>query len=261
MEKIISLQNIKIKDIMRLSRSNERKEKELTVIEGYREISMAFNAGFQIMEIYYSTEVNLHPQAFSIIDNIPNKFEVSRKVFEKIAYREHSDGLIAIAKPKYLSLDNLKLSDDPIILILEAVEKPGNLGAILRTTDAAGIDAVIICDPQTDLFNPNVIRSSLGCIFTNQVVACSNTDTLDFLIKRKIKSYAASLNTTYFYQNTDFTIPCAIIMGSESNGLTDFWLNNADQRIKIPMMGKVDSLNVSVSSAILVFEAKRQRGF
>ena len=261
MEKITSLQNSRIKDIIHLSKPRERKEKNLMVVEGFREITMAYHAGIQLKEVYYSPEVNLHPQAQSIIDNIPLKFEVSKPVFEKIAYREHSDGLIALGVPKYLSLNDLKLRSNPLLLVLESVEKPGNLGALLRTADAAAIDAILVCDPQTDLFNPNVIRSSLGCIFSKQVVACSTHDALDFLHQKNIKSFAAALTAKKFYHQTDFTQSCAIVMGTESTGLTDAWLTGADEQIKIPMNGKVDSLNVSTSAAILVFEAKRQRNF
>ena len=144
---------------------------------------------------------------------------------------------------------------------MEAVEKPGNLGAILRTADAAPADAVIVCDPHTDIYNPNVVRSSIGCLFTVQTAVCSNQEALDFLKKKNIHAYAAELNAAEFYQNVDFSHPSAIIMGTEADGLSSFWLKHADSRIKIPMRGKIDSLNVSVSTAILTFEAMRQRDF
>lgn len=261
MEKIISLKNKRIREIILLAKPGERRAKNLIVIEGYREIAMAYHAGVQLKEIYYSTEVNLHPEAYSIINTIPQKFEISRQIFEKIAYRDHSDGLIAIAATQYLTLKDITLTQNPLILIMESVEKPGNLGAVLRTADAAAIDALLICDPQTDLFNPNVIRSSLGCIFTRQVVVCSTSDAIGFLKQKNIKCFAAAVNASIYYQDTDFTIPCAIVMGSESSGLSEDWLKHADQQIKIPMNGMVDSLNVSTSAAILIFEAKRQRGF
>lgn len=261
MEKITSTANYRIKEILNLFRPKERHLKNLIVIEGFREINMAYNAGFKFKEIFYATEFNIHPQAISIINKISKKTEVSLKVFEKIAYREGSDGLIAIAEPKYLTLDNIKLSANPLILILESVEKPGNLGALLRTADAANLDALLICDPQTDLFNPNVIRSSLGCIFTNQVAVCTTTDAIKFLKQMNIKSFAATLTASEYYHNTDFNMPTAIIMGSESNGLSDQWLKEAGLQIKIPMMGMADSLNVSVSAAIIIYEALRQRYF
>jgi TrmH family RNA methyltransferase len=261
MEKITSTANSRIKEILSLARSRERHVKNLIVIEGFREINMAYNAGFTLTEIYYTTEVNLHPQAFSIINKISAKTEVSRKVFEKIAYRENSDGLIALAEPKYYTTDDITISANPLLLILESVEKPGNLGALLRTADAAKLDALLICDPQTDLYNPNVIRSSLGCIFTKQVVVCSTADAIKFLKRMKITSYAAALTASGYYHNADFTKPSAIIMGSESDGLSKQWLENADKQIKIPMLGIADSLNVSASAAVIIYEAMRQRNF
>ena len=234
------------------------------MVEGFREITLTLNSGFEIKELYFSREVHLHPGSdglFRQLQQTVKLTEVSKAVFEKIAYRDHSDGLIALVAPKYPKLDDLILSTNPILLVLESIEKPGNLGAILRTADAAALDAIIVCDPKTDIYNPNVIRSSLGCIFTKQVLTCTSLDAIAFLRKRGIKSYAAALTASLPYHETDFICPCAIVMGSEANGLTDTWLDNADEKIKIPMFGKVDSLNVSTSAAILVFEAKRQRGF
>jgi RNA methyltransferase, TrmH family len=264
MEKITSLQNTRIKNIVHLAKAKERKEQNMIVVEGFREISMALSSGYDIVELYYSQEVNLHPGAHILFTKLSSKcqlLEVSKAAFEKIAYRENSDGLIALVTPRYLKPQDLKLSDNPLILVLESVEKPGNLGAILRTADAAAIDAIIVCDPQTDIFNPNVIRSSLGCIFSQQVAVCTNTEALTFLRDKGIRSYAAALTAKQFYHETDFAKPSAIIMGTEADGLTDAWLTGADAQVKIPMCGKADSLNVSTSAAILVFEAKRQRGF
>ena len=261
MEKITSLQNPRIKNLIHLSKSRERKAQKLMIIEGYREITMAQNFGYEIREVYYSSEVSLHANADVLLSKIPIKHEVSKAVFEKIAYREHSDGLIALGVPKYLSLDTLKLSSDPLVLVIESVEKPGNLGALLRTADAAAIDAVLVCDLQTDIFNPNVIRSSLGCIFSQKVVTCNTTEAIKYLRENNIKSYAAALTATEFYHDADFKKGCAIVMGTEADGLSNDWLTGADQQIKIPMQGKVDSLNVSTSAAVLIFEVKRQRGF
>jgi TrmH family RNA methyltransferase len=263
-EKIISLQNPRIKNIVRLSKVRERKDQHLFVAEGFREITMAFQSGFEIKELYFSKETNLHEGTWVFINQLPKStvvIEVGKAVFEKIAYRENSDGLLALVVPKYLSLPDLKLTPNPLILVLESVEKPGNLGAILRTADAAALDAIIVCDPQTDIYNPNVIRSSLGCIFTKQVATCTTKEAMDYLQKNGIKSFAAALTATKFYHETDFDGPCAIVMGTEADGLTQTWLKGADTQIKIPMGGKVDSLNVSTSAAILVLEAKRQRGF
>lgn len=263
MEKITSLQNPGIKNIVKLAKSKERKEQNLFLIEGARELSLAMTADYEIYSVYICPELFRKTDYPDVLDSIgDNKlFEVSEAVFEKIAYREGSDGLLTLARPNNHTLNNLKLSENPFIIILESVEKPGNLGAILRTADAAQADAVVICDPATDLYNPNAIRSSVGCLFTVQTAVCSSREALDFLRDKKIKSFAAELQASQWYQDTDFSIPSAIIMGTEADGLTDFWLTNADARIKIPMRGKIDSLNVSVSTAVLTFEAMRQRGF
>jgi TrmH family RNA methyltransferase len=263
MEKITSLQNPRIKNIVKLAKSKERKEQNLFLIEGARELSLAMTANYEINSIYVCPELFRKTDYPDILNSIGENrlFEVSEVVFEKIAYRESSDGLLTLAGQKNHTLNDLKLSENPFIIILEAVEKPGNLGAILRTADAAQADAVIICDPATDLYNPNAIRSSVGCLFTVQTAICSSPEALNFLQQKKIKSFAAELQASRWYQDTDFSIPSAIIMGTEADGLTDFWLANADARIKIPMRGKIDSLNVSVSTAVLTFEAMRQRGF
>ena len=234
------------------------------IVEGFREITMALNNGYVIREFYFTKEINLNPGFEQLIKNSSiSRFatEVTKEVFEKIAYRENSDGLLALFEPRFLSLGEIKLHPTPLVLILESVEKPGNLGAMLRTADAAALDAIIVCDQQTDIFNPNVIRSSLGCVFSQQIVACTTQEALTFLLNKKITSYAAALTATSYYHETDFTKSCAIVMGTEADGLSNTWLTKADAQIKIPMLGKVDSLNVSTSAAILIFEAKRQRGF
>ena len=263
MEKISSLQNPKIKNIARLSKNKERKEQGLFIIEGARELSLALMADYRIDSVFICPELFAKTDYPDVLGNIPeNKiYEVNEAVFDKIAYREGSDGLLTLAKPKDHTLNNLELSDNPFIIILEAVEKPGNLGAILRTADAARVDAVIVCDPATDLYNPNAVRSSVGCLFTVQTAVCSSQEALGYLKLNNIKSFAAELQASQWYQDTDFTTPSAIVMGTEADGLTNFWLDYADARIKIPMRGKIDSLNVSVSTAVITFEAMRQRGF
>ena len=264
MELITSLQNSRIKNIQKLSaKSRERKEQGLFIIEGARELSLALSGEYALNSVFICTELfekTDYPEVLSAIS--PDiLYEVSEAVFQKIAYREGSDGLLALAKPKSHTLSDLKLKENPFIIVLEAVEKPGNLGAILRTADAAQADAVIVCDPLTDIYNPNVIRSSVGCLFTVPVAVCTNIEALTYLQTRHIRSFAAELTAAQWYQDTDFIASSAIIMGTEADGLTDFWLTHADQRIKIPMRGAIDSLNVSVSTAILTFEAMRQRGF
>ncbi len=262
-EKITSLQNPKVKNIVKLAKNKERKEQGLFIIEGARELSLALASGYEIDSVYICAGLFQKTGYPDVLNSIPDdrRYEVSEAVFEKIAYREGSDGLLTLAKPRSHTLSGLKLSDNPFIIILEAVEKPGNLGAILRSADAAKVDAVIVCDPATDLYNPNAVRSSIGCLFTVQTAVCSSQEAVDFLRKRNIKSFAAELQASQWYQCTDFTSPAAIVMGTEADGLSDFWLQNADARIKIPMRGKIDSLNVSVSTAVITFEAMRQRGF
>lgn len=259
-ELISSLQNPRIKNLRKLSeKSSERRQQGLFVIEGLREIRLAREAGIPFRTVFYCEKLT-DPAALSLFD--PEcLLPVSAGVFERIAYRGNSDGLIVLAEYSPLSLTDLKLSANPFLIILEAVEKPGNLGAILRTADAAGADAVIICDPQTDTCNPNVIRSSLGSVFTTQVVAASTEETLACLKEKGIKSYAAALTASRYYHETDLTIPCAVVMGAEATGLSDKWLEGATAQIKIPMLGKIDSLNVSASCAIITFEAMRQRNF
>jgi RNA methyltransferase, TrmH family len=262
-EKLTSTQNPRIKNLVLLQRSRERRLQSRIIIEGYREISLAIAAGFTIKELYVCRQFDTENHLDSIWQNVGqrNIFEISSEVFEKLAYREASDGLIAVAEPKFLKLEEIKLSEYPLILVLEAVEKPGNLGAILRTADAAQVDAVIICDPMSDLYNPNTIRSSIGCVFTNQVVACGNSEAIAWLQKKSITSYAAALTATDYYHETDLSGPVALVVGTEATGLSSNWLDAADHQIKIPMLGRIDSLNVSVSAAVLVFEARRQRGF
>ena len=255
-EFISSLQNPKIKNIVRLQeKSSERNSQNTIVIEGARELGLAVNAGYKINQLYICSDIGASSDTFEA----KTYFDVSREVFSKIAYRENSDGYIALLEPKYTKLADLKFKNAPFIIVLESVEKPGNLGAILRTADAANIDAIIVCDPRTDIYNPNVIRSSVGCIFTVPIVLSTNEETLEFFHNNNIKNYAAALTANAFYTDVNFKESAAIVMGTEATGLSDFWLTKSDLQIKIPMLGKIDSLNVSTSTAILTFEALRQR--
>lgn len=263
MDKITSLQNPKIKNIVKLSKAKERREQNLFLLEGARELSLATSAGYEVDSVYVCSDLFAKSDYPHVLDDLPEYKinEVSSQVFEKIAYREGSDGLIALLKPKSHSIQELNGFENPFIIVLESVEKPGNLGAILRTADAARVDAVIICDPLTDVYNPNTIRSSVGCVFTVPTVVCTSLEALNWLKSKSITTYAAELQAADWYQDEDYRKQSAIIMGTEADGLTSFWLNNADRRIKIPMRGKIDSLNVSVSTAVITFEAMRQRGF
>lgn len=262
---ISSHQNPLIKDLLLLQeKPRERKVRDLTVVEGLREVRQALAAGHSATAFFFCKEIIGEPDLSMLISQAGagcELNEITREVFGKLAYREDSGGIIALVRPNRMNLKQLDPGPSPLLLVLETVEKPGNLGAILRTADAAGLTGVIVCDPQTDIFNPNVIRSSLGCIFTLPVVTCTTDEVIEWLATKKIRSFGTALTAKKNYCDCDFRQPSAIIMGSEASGLSDKWLTGADELIRIPMMGKVDSMNVSASAAIVVFEALRQRGF
>lgn len=201
------------------------------------------------------------PELQTIVKNDQLLIPVHENVFSKLAYRESTGGIIALAEQKQNRLEDLRLADNPLLLVMEGVEKPGNLGAVLRTADAAGIDAVIVCDPLTDFYNPNVIRSSVGCVFTNQVASASSADTIQWLQSKEISLLCTYLKASRPYHEVDYTRPSAIVMGTESTGLSQQWIENSNENIIIPMQGKVDSMNVSTAAAVVIFEAARQRGF
>ena len=258
---ITSLQNRHVKNIVKLlSNARERRLQNRFVIEGVRELSMALAGGYEFHSLYVCDELidRVGEGLLCKLGDVPVE-KVSADVFRKMAYREESDGIIAESSCRHLSLDGLYLSANPLVIVLEAIEKPGNLGAVLRTADAAGVDAIIVCDPKTDIYNPNTIRSGIGCVFTQRIVVCNSEEARQWLKKKSIRIFAAALTASECYHNADFTQPAAIVLGSEADGLTDFWLGNADQHVKIPMHGHIDSLNVSVSAAIMTFEAMRQR--
>ncbi|MCA4899542.1 MAG: TrmH family RNA methyltransferase [Bacteroidota bacterium] len=256
---ITSTQNPKVKSLMQLEKPRERRKQQLFLIEGAREVRLALEAGYKIGNIFYCEEIVAKKElGFDLTDNklvIP----VSREVFQKIAVREDSGGVLAVAEMKPHGLSQIRLSKNPLVLILEAVEKPGNLGAILRTADAAGVDAVIICDPQTDFYNPNVIRSSVGCVFTTQIAAATSDETIKWLNQHNISIYCTYLAASKVYHQVDYKQASAIVLGTESIGLSDIWVKNATANIIIPMHGKIDSMNVSNAAAVVVFEALRQR--
>ena len=258
--KISSLQNTKVKQLVALQqKSSERRKQGVFVVEGIRELQHCLNAGYTINSIFFCPELTDTGALSSLLSESITSYEVSPEVYEKIAYRGSTEGVIATVQSKQLALKDLHLSKQPLLIVLESVEKPGNLGAILRSADAAGADAVIICDPLTDLYNPNLIRSSIGAIFSVPCIACSSDDCINFLKQNNINILTAQLQDSKLYYDTDMTCGTAIIMGTESTGLTDVWRKAADAHIRIPMLGQLDSLNVSVSAAILLFEAVRQR--
>lgn len=261
---ITSLQNQKVKNLVALQqKAAMRRKSGLFVVEGVREIGHCADAGFVAETLYCCPQLFAgNEEAKRIVENIPADkcYEVTPQVYAKIAYREHTEGIIAVVKEKRLTLEALPLSESPLIVVLESVEKPGNLGAVLRSADAAKADAVIVCDPLTDIYNPNIIRSSIGAVFTVCCVACSSEECISFLKSKGIQILTAQLQDSNLYYDTDMRRPTAIVMGTEDKGLTQPWRDAADAHIRIPMLGRLDSLNVSVSAAILLFEAVRQRG-
>ena len=254
---ISSPQNPKVKRLMALQqKSSARREDSLFVVEGLREVERCIEAGYELDSLFCCPSLM---QGSLAVRDEASTFEVSPEVYARIAYRGTTEGVIAIVRMRHLTLESLRLPKDPLLVVLESVEKPGNLGAVLRTADAARVDAVIVCDPLTDLYNPNLIRSSLGAFFTVPCVACSSAECIDFLRQRGVQILSAQLQDSSLYYDTDMRRATAIVMGTESTGLSPQWRQVADAHIRIPMLGRVDSLNVSVSAAILVFEAVRQR--
>ena len=297
-ESVTSAQNRKVKTLLALQeKARLRKEMGLFVVEGRRELGHCIRAGFEIDTLFYCPEIagcsgiHLPETSFgpppsklgsppltmprvarfpgsespnldmlqTIFEKAGQIVEVPRELYEKIAYRGGTEGMIAEVKVKERTLEGLEMREKPLVMVLEGVEKPGNIGAVLRSADAAGADAVLICDPLTDLYNPNLIRASIGAVFTVQVVCCSSEEAIKWLKDNKINIYTAQLQDSSWYYDTDMTGGTAIVVGTEATGLTDGWRKAADGHIRIPMLGELDSLNASVSAAILLFEAVRQR--
>lgn len=262
-KQISSVQNSWVKSLVVLTdKSKARKQTQTFIVEGRREISLAIEGGYEIQQLVYYKDIL--PEGFIPEDVKAQEYiEVSKEVYGKIAYRSSTEGVLAVVKEKALTLESLKFeTETPLILVAEAPEKPGNIGAMLRTADAANVDAVLIANPKTDMYNPNIIRSSVGCLFTNQVVTGSTSEIVTYLKEKKITTYTAALKEdSEYYHDQNFTNATAIIVGTEAVGLSDEWLDNADKKIIIPMLGEIDSMNVSVAAGILIYEAKRQRKF
>jgi len=257
---ITSLQNPRIKHIVKLrDDKKQRKQDGLMLVEGYDEIQLALSAGHNPQTLLTSPEL----ASRQLTGPFAEILVVTKPVFEKMSYRDNPDGWLAVFPIPNTALEVLdsgsKLSDIPLIIIAESIEKPGNLGAILRTADATHVDAVLLCDPRVDLWNPNVVRASRGTVFSVPVVECDNASALEWLKSRMMRVLAASPAAAVSYSDVDMTQAVAIAVGTENEGLSDFWLQNADVKVKIPMLGKVNSLNVSVSTALIIYEAVRQR--
>lgn len=285
-ETITSAQNRKVKELLTLvEKSKARSAAGLFVVEGQRELGHCLDAGFIPETLFICGEVMAvqnnavnGAKTGHLTENIEGKdgldaliakaealnprlgvVQIPAFLYEKVAYRGSTEGIIAEVHSVPRSLENLRLGERPLVMVLESVEKPGNLGAVLRSADAAGADAVIVCDPLTDIWNPNLIRSSVGAVFSVPVAVCTSADAIAFLKKRGIRILTAQLQDSEWYYDTDMTGATALVMGTESTGLTQAWRDSADAHIKIPMLGRLDSLNVSVSAAVLLYEAVRQR--
>ncbi|PKH52103.1 rRNA methyltransferase [Tenacibaculum sp. Bg11-29] len=263
MKQISSIQNPFIKDLLKLQdKSRERKKKGLFLVEGQREISLVIKGNYQIETLLFVANMFSDESLKELTKHTENCIEITKEIYQKIAYRDTTEGVIAVVKAKNFGLDAIKFNTNtPLVLVLEAIEKPGNIGAMLRTADAANVDAVFIANPKTDLFNPNIVRSSVGCLFTNQIGIGSSEEIIDFLQKNNINIYSATLQNSNEYHKNDYTQPTSLVVGTEATGLTQVWRDKATQNINIPMQGQIDSMNVSVAAAILTFEAKRQREF
>ncbi len=262
-ERITSLQNPRVKRLVRLRERRARDEEGRFLVEGYREVRRALEKGVRPEEVYFSPDWFLGSNEPALLEQARQAgaqlFELSKEAFAKVAYRERPDGLLAVAPQWKRTLDELALGAAPFLLVCESIEKPGNLGTILRSADAAGCDALILCDAVTDLFNPNVVRASTGVIFSVPVVV-SDTATVHAWLKAKgIRTAATTPHTDNLYTRTDLRGPLAVVMGSEQYGLSEFWMKEADVLVRIPMAGQADSLNVAMATIITLFEAVRQR--
>lgn len=264
MLKITSVQNARIKDVVRLRDRRPRQEANRFLIEGYRELKRAVDAGHPIETVYYCPEFFLGSNERDLLFHTKaESVEVTEEVFAKISYRDRPDGLLAVAPQTHRTLSDLETllssKKNPFIVVAESIEKPGNLGTILRSCDAAGVDAVIVCDPTTDIHNPNVVRSSVGTLFTIPVIEASAEETLSFLKKKKIAIVAATPHADTEFTKADLTSPVAIAVGTEQYGLTKEWIERADIQVKIPMFGIADSLNVASATTLVLYEVVRQR--
>lgn len=262
MKQISSAQNPLVKLAASLHKPRERRKQGLFAVEGLREIRLAILNGYSVHTLLFCEgDLQQQPEALLGLPALPDAAlaALSRPVFDSLVYRQGVPNALALCVLEDRPLEQIRLRPDPLLLVLESVEKPGNLGAMLRTADAAGADAVIVADPLTDLENPNVIRSSLGARFTVQVAAAPAPEVIAWLRSRQIRIFASSLQASEWHDRCDFRPASALVMGPEAEGLSGIWYEAADARIKIPMLGQVDSMNVSASAAVLLYEAVRQR--
>jgi TrmH family RNA methyltransferase len=260
---ITSTSNPAFKELVLLAQRRKRRSIGLSLFEGIKELDMAIEGGYKIIKLFYCQELidDKDILAYKEKSNASICQPVTLKLFEKISYRGGTGGVISVFEARIKEPMEIELPLKPLVLVIESVEKPGNLGAMLRTSDAAAVDMVILCDPKTDIFNPNVIRSSLGTVFTNSIVQMPSREAIVWLKGRDIPIFSTSPDNGQLYSRADYSRGAAIVVGAESTGLSDSWLNREMQKINIPMLGKIDSMNVSVSAAIILYEARKQMGF
>ena len=253
---ITSIQNPKVKHIVKLRDDKRQRQRDgLMIVEGFDELTLALKSGLIPQTLLTAPELARQTIEFSAAEELT----VSRRVFEKISYRDNPDGWLGIFSIPRFQLDDVKLSEPPLVIVAQSIEKPGNLGAILRTADAAGVDLVAVCDPRVDLWNPNVVRASRGTLFTAPSVEAESQTVMAWLRSKQILIVAATPAAESLYTEVDLRGPLAIAVGTEDIGLTGYWMSNADLKVRIPMVGNVNSLNVSIATALITYEAVRQR--
>ena len=261
---VTSLQNPRVKHAVRLRERKAREREGQMLVEGYEELALALEAGVRVETLFVCPELYGDPARERLAQEAEGRgaelIEVTRPVFEKISYREGPDGWLALAPSIRRRLDELQLGPAPLLVVAEAIEKPGNLGAILRSADAAGVDGLVVCDPTTDLSNPNVVRSSKGTLFSVPVAEARGEEALRWLRERGIAIVAATPQAEARYTDVDMRGPVAIAVGTEKEGLSPAWIEGADLAVRIPMRGRVNSLNVATATSLLLYEAVRQRG-
>ncbi len=262
---ITSLQNPRVKRLLRLRKRSERENENVVMIEGYRELLRALDAGWPMEELYMAPALFLGENEPELIrkasENGAKLFECSEAVFRKIAYRDRPDGLLALAPQAHYGLEDLGELENPFLLVMVGIEKPGNLGTMLRSADGAGVDAVLLCDPVTDIYNPNTVRASVGTLFTVPVIESTYDECVPWLRAQGIPLLAATPHTDRSLYQTNLQGPVAIAVGSEMHGLDDRWMQAADIQVSLPMQGIADSLNVSSAAALVLYETLRQRMF
>ncbi len=261
---ITSLQNPAVKRVVRLRRRSARNRDEEVVVEGYRELRRAVECGVSLGEVFFCPPLFLGENEPALLEACRSAgarpVEVAEAPFRKMAYRDRPDGVLGLARPRRYALADIEPGTaPPLYLVAEHIEKPGNLGTMLRTADATGCDAVLVCDRKTDLFNPNVVRASIGTLFTRPVVETDAEETRDWLRNRGVQIVAASPHAERLYADVEYTVPTAVVVGAEQYGLEDAWFGEGCRPVRIPMLGEVDSLNVSAAATVLLYEAVRQR--